>query len=76
MFQTRGVLFFLKHINWVGRKYIRCFVAAQNFKKFFIEFKPFKTSCERICFVNKNCFSEEMFQFYINVSCLRSVQFR
>ena len=29
----------------------------------FIECKPFKTSCERIFFLNKNRFSEEMFQF-------------
>ena len=29
-----------------------------------IEFnKPLKTSCERIIFLNKNRFSEEMFQF-------------
>ena len=27
-----------------------------------IEFKPVKTSCERIFFLNKNRFSEEMFQ--------------
>ena len=32
-----------------------------------IEFKPLKTSCERIFFLNKNCFSEEMFQFQLNV---------
>ena len=28
-----------------------------------IEFKPVKTSREHIFFLNKNCFSEEMFQF-------------
>ena len=28
-----------------------------------IEFKPLKTSCERLFFLNKNRFSEEMFQF-------------
>ena len=28
-----------------------------------IEYKLFKTSCERIFFLNKNHFSEEMFQF-------------
>ena len=27
------------------------------------EFKPLKTSCESIFFLNKNRFSEEMFQF-------------
>ena len=32
-----------------------------------IEFKPLKTSCKRISFLNKNCFSEEMFQFQLNV---------
>ena len=28
-----------------------------------IEFRPLKTSCERIFFLNKNRFSEEVFQF-------------
>ena len=28
-----------------------------------IEFKSFKTSCERIFLLNNNSFSEEMFQF-------------
>ena len=32
-----------------------------------IEFKPLKTSCERIFFLNKNRFSEEMFQFQLHV---------
>ena len=32
-----------------------------------IEFKPVKTSRERIFFLNKNRFSEEMFQFQLNV---------
>ena len=32
-----------------------------------IEFKPLKTSSKRIFFLNKNCFSEKMFQFQLNI---------
>ena len=38
-----------------------------KFSRNLIEFKPLKTSCERIFFLNKNRFSEEMFQFQLNV---------
>ena len=34
----------------VGRKYVRCIIAVQNFKKELTQFMPLKTSYERIFF--------------------------
>ena len=42
------------------------FLMLSKISRNLIEFKPFKTSYKRIFFFNKNRFSEEMFQFYLN----------
>ena len=64
MFLIQGGGYFQTDLKWLAhkiwmlksdfklvvQKFVRCFIAVQNFKKFGLGSKPFKTSCEFIFF--------------------------